>query len=79
MDRSCSIIGKDISPCNFQLDLECFSNESLENEELARAKLGAEAHVDFTRIKDVAQEILRVTDGKGAPDSFVSPGKKSCV
>ena len=28
-------------------------------------KLGCEAFVDFTKVKDVAEEVVRITDGKG--------------
>lgn len=34
-------------------------------------KLDCEAFVDFTRVKDVAEEVMRITDEKGAHGVFV--------
>jgi propanol-preferring alcohol dehydrogenase len=35
-------------------------------------KLGCEAFVDFTKVKDVAEEVVRICDGKGAHGIFVT-------
>jgi alcohol dehydrogenase, propanol-preferring len=35
-------------------------------------KLGCEAFVDFTKVKDVAEEVMRITDEKGAHGVFVT-------
>lgn len=35
-------------------------------------KLGCEAFVDFTKVKDVAEEVIRICDGKGAHGVFVT-------
>jgi propanol-preferring alcohol dehydrogenase len=37
-------------------------------------KLGAEAFVDFTQVKSVEEEVMRITDGKGAHGIFVTAG-----
>jgi propanol-preferring alcohol dehydrogenase len=48
-----------------------------EKKELALSKLGAEAYIDFTQVKDVAEEVLRITGGKGAHGIFVTAGNKA--
>ena len=35
-------------------------------------KLGCEAFVDFTQVKDVAEEVVKICDGKGAHGIFVT-------
>ncbi|OAL06037.1 GroES-like protein [Phaeosphaeriaceae sp. SRC1lsM3a] len=35
-------------------------------------KLGCEAFVDFTKVKDVAEEVVKICDGKGAHGIFVT-------
>lgn len=35
-------------------------------------KLGCEAFVDFTKVKDVAEEVVKICDGKGAHGVFVT-------
>jgi propanol-preferring alcohol dehydrogenase len=35
-------------------------------------KLGCEAFVDFTEAKDVAEEVVKICDGKGAHGIFVT-------
>ena len=35
-------------------------------------KLGCEAFVDFTQVEDVAAEVVRICDGKGAHGVFVT-------
>lgn len=35
-------------------------------------KLGCEAFVGLTKVKDVAEEVVRITDGKGAHGVFVT-------
>jgi alcohol dehydrogenase, propanol-preferring len=35
-------------------------------------KLSCEAFVDFTKVKDVAEEVMRITDEKGAHGVFVT-------
>jgi len=35
-------------------------------------KLGCEAFVDFTKVKDVAQEVVKICDNKGAHGIFVT-------
>lgn len=35
-------------------------------------KLGCEAFVDFTKVKDVAKEVVKICDGKGAHGVFVT-------
>jgi propanol-preferring alcohol dehydrogenase len=37
-------------------------------------KLGCEAFVDFTQVKSVEEEVMRITDGKGAHGIFVTAG-----
>lgn len=39
--------------------------------------LGADAFIDFTQVKDVAAEVVRITDGKGAHGIFVTAGNKA--
>jgi propanol-preferring alcohol dehydrogenase len=39
--------------------------------------LGAEAFIDFTQVDDVAAEVIRITDGKGAHGIFVTAGNKA--
>lgn len=48
-----------------------------EKRDLAINKLGAEHFVDFTEVKDVAAEVIRLTGGKGAHGVFVTAGNKS--
>lgn len=35
-------------------------------------RLGCEAFVDFTKVKDVAKEVMRITDEEGAYGVFVT-------
>lgn len=37
-------------------------------------KLGCEAFVDFTEVTNVEEEVMRITDGKGAHGIFVTAG-----
>ena len=37
-------------------------------------KLGCEAFVDFLKVKNLQEEIIRITDGKGAHGVFVTAG-----
>jgi propanol-preferring alcohol dehydrogenase len=48
-----------------------------EKRSLCLDTLGAEAFVDFTKVKDVAAEVIRLTDGKGAHGIFVTAGNKA--
>lgn len=45
-----------------------------EKKEVCLNKLGCEAFVDFTQVKDAAEEVVRITDGKGAHGIFVTAG-----
>jgi len=40
-------------------------------------KLGCEAFVDFTKVEDVAKEVVKITDGKGAHGVFVTATSKA--
>lgn len=39
--------------------------------------LGAETFIDFTQVEDVAAEVIRIADGKGAHGIFVTAGNKA--
>jgi propanol-preferring alcohol dehydrogenase len=45
-----------------------------EKKELCLKTLGADEFIDFTQVKDVAEEVIRVTGGKGAHGIFVTAG-----
>jgi len=48
-----------------------------EKRSLCLDTLGAEAFIDFTQVEDVAAEVIRITDGKGAHGIFVTAGNKA--
>lgn len=48
-----------------------------EKRALSLDTLGADAFIDFTQVKDVVAEVIRVTDGKGAHGVFVTAGNKA--